>query len=80
MSRSVRKTPISTHYGVRNTEKWSKQEWHRKMRSKSKIILRHTEADSVLLPHMREVSNVWAMAKDGKMRFDPVEWPKGMRK
>ncbi|MEA2338891.1 MAG: hypothetical protein QOE82_2898 [Thermoanaerobaculia bacterium] len=32
------------------------------------------------MPHTRELSDPWAMAKDGKMRFDPAEHPQLMRK
>jgi hypothetical protein len=33
-----------------------------------------------ILPHVRELSNQWAMAKDGKTMFDPRANPKDMRK
>jgi hypothetical protein len=32
------------------------------------------------MPHTRELSNPWAMDKDGKMRFDPAKHPHLMRK
>ena len=31
-------------------------------------------------PALRQVANVWTMAKDGKLRFDPRQHPKRMRK
>ena len=32
------------------------------------------------LPLLREVSNVWSMAKDGKTLVDPVRFPEVLRK
>ena len=30
-----------------------------------------TDFDGLILPHLREVSNVWDFPKDGKHRMDP---------
>lgn len=38
------------------------------------------DPEANVLPLLRELSNVWSMAKDGKMIFDPQEHPKLMRK
>jgi hypothetical protein len=38
-----------------------------------------TAADPVW-PGLRDVSDPWAMAKDGKLRFNPTRWPRLMRK
>ena len=32
------------------------------------------------MPVENEVETTWDFGKDGKQRFDPMEWPKGMRK
>lgn len=79
MSRSHRRTPISNWYGS-DSEKECKRIWHRRMRAAILVRLHDANPDEVVLPHEREVSNVWAMAKDGKCRFDPLEHPKLMRK
>ena len=50
------------------------------MRAAILVRLHNFDSDEVTLPHQREVSNVWAMGKDGKQRFDPREHPEWMRK
>ncbi len=81
MSHSRKKTPVCGNFVCGNySEKEDKRLWHRWMRAAILICLHDADPDDVLLPHEREVSNVWAMAKDGKCRFDPVENPKLMRK
>ena len=43
--------------------------------------LRRANKDASKEPKiMKEVSDPWDMPKDGKMIFDPNEWPEGMRK
>ena len=81
MSRSHRRAPICGNFfcGDRS-EKADKRMWHRRMRAAILVRLHGADLDEVVLPHEREVSNVWAMAKDGKYRFDPLEHPKLMRK
>jgi len=64
MSRSHRKTPkggITTA----KSEKEDKRFANRKERRKVKITLQITP-DAEILPHRREVSDPWLMAKDGK--------------
>ena len=80
MSRSKRKTPIHGMTCARS-EKQDKRFANRALRRIVKVRL-HTrvDLDAVSLPVMREVYNVWSMAKDGKRRFDPKTWPEGMRK
>lgn len=81
MSRSRKKTPICGLFlCTRYSEKESKRMWHRRMRAAILVRLHNANFDEVVLPHEREVSNVWCMSKDGKQRFDPLEYPKLMRK
>ena len=70
MSRSYRRTPVSTPYGCQS-EKADKRLWHRRMRAAILVRLHNADPDEVWLPHTREVSNPWCMGKDGKWRFDP---------
>lgn len=78
MSRSVRKTPKAsiTISGFNKGESKDKTIARRKYRRKTKLV----DIDNPDVPHKLEVSNEWRMAKDGKHRFDPDEFPKGMRK
>lgn len=79
------------------SEKQEKQVAHRKERSKVRQLLgthgRGLSKKSVcdaeldewatpLLPHFREIDDVWGRSKDGKIRFDPKDphWKKYMRK
>ena len=78
MSRSHRYNPITSFVKVAS-EKKDKQRWHRAWRARQRAVLnaavRITESEDVeeafagfnlILP--REVSDVWAMEKDGKVR------------
>ncbi len=68
MSRSHRKTPkggITTA----KSEKEDKRFANRKERRKVKIVLQITP-EAEILPHRREISNPWVMAKDGKHYYD----------
>jgi hypothetical protein len=78
MSRSYRKTPIR---GVTTaeSEKLDKQLANRRLRRVVKQVLKD-EPDAQVLPHKREVSDVWAMDKDGKCWFDVGRSTKLMRK
>jgi len=76
MSRSKRRTPIFGHGG--GSEKWDKREANRKLRRKSKSLLKSIN-ENVIMPLMREVSNVWSMNKDGKSYFNKAT-EKDMRK
>ncbi len=78
MSRSRRKTPKMGC--ASSSEKRCKQRWHRCMRAHVRVALNQHDLENVLLPEIREVSNPWEMAKDGKGWFDPREYPKLMRK
>lgn len=71
MSRSKRKTPIMGYTTCRS-EKQDKKLWHKCWRSKQKMALRSPhllDLDEISPILENEVSNVWAMGKDGKRYF-----------
>ena len=89
MSRSHRYSPICSLLKV-DSERFDKQRWQR---AALNAAVRITEAKDVeeafddfnlILP--REVSNIWTMEKEGKVRFSPVRyrneewWKSVMRK
>lgn len=76
MSRSRRKTPIHGMTGAKS-EKADKAHSHRKVRRAVRIAV---NADAPVLPHEKELTNPWSMAKDGKAMFNPAAYPKLMRK
>ena len=88
MSRSKRKTAIMgitcavsekqdkiiAHRRLRRTV-------HGRLRPYQLLKLGSDEQDTdPLLPDIRESSNVYTFAKDGKQRFDPIAQPEYMRK
>ena len=77
MSRSKRKTPICGWTTCRSDKPW-KTAANRILRSLTKRKLKGGNEDG--LPVLNEVSSVWNFGKDGKQRFDPDDFPKGMRK
>jgi len=76
MSRSRRKTPIC---GVTcaDSEKWDKRNAHRRLRRRVRQAIHHGRE---VMPIRNEVCTTWNMPKDGKLLFDPVEFPRLMRK
>ena len=78
MSRSRRKTPV-TGITTATTEKDDKRLANRRQRRVNREILEAT-GDDTRLKHRRETSDPWAMAKDGKGRFDPDRHPGLLRK
>ena len=77
MSRSRRKTPISgitTAASEKEDKRLANRRWRR--RNKQLVQCGHYEP----LQHLREITNVWLMDKDGKFRFDPERFPELMRK
>lgn len=78
MSRSRRKTPV-TGITTATSEKQDKRSANRRLRRRVKQRLDESPEIDVL-PLKREISNVWAMDKDGKFRFDPERYPELMRK
>lgn len=78
MSRSRRKHPFCG-ITTATTEKKDKRLANRKLRRAfSRLDL--SDPDNLVVPLLREVSNVWSFDKDGKQRFDPEEHPERMRK
>lgn len=75
MGKSYRKTPIS---GITcsESEKDDKKAWHRRHRRKEAEALRAEDYDNV--PDIKEVSNPWTMAKDGKAYMP--NWKEVLRK
>lgn len=87
----------ATRRSVLYSERFDKQRWHRAWRARQRAALnaavRITEAKDVeeafddfnlILP--REVSNIWSMEKEGRVRYSPVRyrneewWKSVMRK
>ena len=72
MSRSIKKTPISGIAGSSDKEgKRLANRHHRRINKQ--------QADESYRA-LREVSDVWSMAKDGKRWFDSSQHPELMRK
>jgi hypothetical protein len=65
MSRSRRKVPIAGITTARS-EASDKYHNHHKLRQRVKVAMR---GEAEVLPLMREVTNLWWMAKDGKRWF-----------
>ncbi len=61
------------------SDKREKRDANRKERKRVRVVLAK-EPKTDVLPHKREVSDVWSMPKDGKGRFDDRKYPKLMRK
>jgi len=79
MSRSRKKNPV---HGITcaTSEKWDKRKNNRKLRYRCKDAVRNFVD---LMPLMREISNVWGMAKDGKHWYSKKrlkKYPEIMRK
>ena len=77
MSRSRKKNPYSGLTGARS-EKQDKRICNRKMRRHNRARVAVGEESEFL--SRRQAVDVWAMDKDGKVRFDPDKWPEMMRK
>lgn len=80
MSNSKRKTPIisNSHSGARNSEKEDKQIINREIRRHNKMelnVAKDTDDldDLMLIDKAIEVSDIWAMKKDGKGYFGDVK-------
>ncbi len=65
MSRSRRRTP-KRGVTVAESEKREKTLARRRLRRRVHVALRG-DLEAAVLPHQREVSDPWAMAKDGKL-------------
>lgn len=81
MARSRKKTPIIPNTCA-ETEKEDKRNNNRKLRRVVKQKLQVSEdIEDLDLPELREITNVWDCAKDGKRYKDPAKLdPKQMRK
>lgn len=71
MSRSYRKTPAGD---CRSSEKEDKKIWHSRYRHACRQKIHIEGEDLELLPHFRELSNPWEMAKDGKVYWGDDSW------
>lgn len=71
MSRSFRHTPIAGNTTARS-EKLDKRDNHKRWRARVRQALFREDEN---MPHEREVSNPWSMAKDGKHWWLPfLSW------
>lgn len=72
MSRSRRHRPI--HGIAGGSEQYDKRLANRRLRRTHKQLIRsESEIDIVILPVMRDISNVWSFNKDGKSYFGQME-------
>ena len=79
MARSRRHTPIAS-ITTAASEKQDKRWANRNHRSATRrAVKRDTDPDATVLPILRDVSDEWAMAKDGRSWFGQ-HIPKLMRK
>lgn len=79
MSRSYRHTPVMGNAGTRS-EQWDKAHGQRKLRMRVRQWLRHRRWSALPTPGLRQVSDVWGFAKDGKHWFDARGRLKDLRK
>ena len=77
MARSKRKAPFSG-ITTSESEKEDKVASHRRIRRTVRQIV--PIAPDVVLPLEKQLTNPYSMAKDGKARFDPKQFPELMRK
>ena len=78
MARSRKKVPI-TGISSAASEKAEKQANHRRERRRIRQVL-SSGPHADVLPHTRELSNPWSMAKDGKVYRAPWKRAKDLRK
>ena len=78
MSRSHRHNPVGGLTTARS-EKEDKRIANRTLRAHVRTRFA-MHGDERPLPTLRDVSDRWSMAKDGKFRFDQLRYPKSMRK
>ena len=78
MARSRRRSPFCGITTARS-EKEEKSASHRKERRSVSVLL-VSRPDVELWPVKHEFGDPWSMAKDGKQRFDPNEFPQLARK
>jgi len=68
MARSYRKSPFCGTCG--GSDKADKAAANRVLRRVTREALRGYDAEVDVLPELRDVSDVWNFAKDGKIRFE----------
>ena len=78
MTRSRKKTPI-TGITTAESEKAEKLAAHKRERRRVRQKIQ-SDPDAEILPHTREVSSPWQMAKDGKTYHGARVEPKVLRK
>lgn len=79
MARSYRHTPIMGNCS--HSDKPGKVKAHRSLRANVRMAFANCrDYDDLIVPILREVSNVWDFPKDGKHFFDAVKYAKYMRK
>jgi hypothetical protein len=76
MSRSYRHTPIMG-MTCKESEKKDKRHARRRLR---RLLKTSPVSEDTVLPLLREVSNVWAFAKDGRQYLGKNPDPRWMRK
>ena len=78
MARSRKHTPI---FGITlaASEKQEKRKNHRRERRRIHAVLA-TDPQADLMPHTKELSNPWGMAKDGKYYWGARAEPRDLRK
>jgi len=66
MSRSTKHSTVSGHCSA-SSEADDKKQWHRSHRRRNKVVISGLPEDcEIEFVHVREVSDPWSMAKDGK--------------
>lgn len=75
MSRSWKKTKIFW-FTTATSEKNDKRHANRKLR---RIVKQGMRFEDAVIPHIREISNVWCFDKDGK-RYNPNLTKRDLRK
>jgi hypothetical protein len=78
MSRSYKHTNISG-ITTSKSEKQEKRKFNRRFRHIADRKLKN-EMEDYIEPDKNEIDDIWSFSKDGKWRFDPKKYPKGMRK
>ena len=79
MGRSKRKHPFTGITMAASEKEW-KREVNRQLRHASDQALKAGDPESDVLPVVNEIATLWEGPKDGKSRFDPIKYPKLMRK
>lgn len=69
MSRSKKKHGYAGH-SFAESEKEDKKSWHKAFRRKTKIVIKEEDLENAIFPDVKEVSDTWDMAKDGKFWFN----------